>query len=429
MNPTKVDVAIVGAGSAGAAAASFCAHRGMVTACVEAESLDLAGARWTNLMPVWFFEEAGLPPPQGGELRGEPVTHHLYAGWGPQRITFCESGFIEVDMPRLISRLQEAARAAGALLYPDTLVVGWDGRLLHTTAGAFEPRWVVDASGLGGARLLGQPDPHPEDICVAMQETREVRDLDAARAFWGKHQAGLDHRLSFAGLDGGFSVIALFMHGENLALLSGSIPADGHPPGREIQQRFVESQPWIGARIDGGQRAIPLRRPYEKLAQGRVALLGDAAAQVFSPHGSGTGLGLVGARMLADALSEGRGVEGYATAFQRKFGGTLAAFAQFRRFSQALAPGEMARLMDSGLMSMDIARGAMIQRLQIPKLPALARASLGALQEPRLASRLLPVLGRMALLQGLYAGYPRDHRQLPRFCSRLRQVGLLPDPL
>ena len=62
----------------------------------------------------------------------------------------------------------------------------------------------------------------------------------------------------------------------------------------------------------GGQRAIPLGRPHDTLASDRVALVGDAARQVFSAHGSGIGAGMVAARMLVDAIVRGAGPAEYA---------------------------------------------------------------------------------------------------------------------
>ena len=58
-----VDVVVVGAGTAGAAAAAFCAERGLKTICVERAPLDRAGAAWVNGVPAWAFSRAGLAQP------------------------------------------------------------------------------------------------------------------------------------------------------------------------------------------------------------------------------------------------------------------------------------------------------------------------------------------------------------------------------
>ena len=87
----------------------------------------------------------------------------------------------------------------------------------------------------------------------------------------------------------------------------------------------------IGPRVFGGSGAIPLRRTHDRLAGDRVALLGDAACQVFPAHGSGVAAGLLAARLLADTLAAGGPIGDYAVAWQRRHGGVSAFFDDFRR--------------------------------------------------------------------------------------------------
>ena len=62
-------------------------------------------------------------------------------------------------------------------------------------------------------------------------------------------------------------------------------------------------EPWLGESISGGSGVIPLRRPYARFTAPGLALVGDAACQVFPAHGSGIGMGLIAGRMLADAVA------------------------------------------------------------------------------------------------------------------------------
>ena len=55
-DPVQVDVAIVGAGTAGAAAAALCAQRGLSVVCLDSKPLDGAGARWLNGVPLSAFD-------------------------------------------------------------------------------------------------------------------------------------------------------------------------------------------------------------------------------------------------------------------------------------------------------------------------------------------------------------------------------------
>ena len=84
-DPRRPDVLIVGAGTAGAAAALFCARRGLSVVCLDRRPLDEAGARWVNGVPRWVFGAVGLAPPLPPEERSRGVPFRMVAGWdGPQ---------------------------------------------------------------------------------------------------------------------------------------------------------------------------------------------------------------------------------------------------------------------------------------------------------------------------------------------------------
>jgi flavin-dependent dehydrogenase len=358
------DLAIVGAGTAGAALALHAARAGMRVVCVDRRPLDGAGARWVNGVPRWMFDEAGLDQPQGQECVGQGHPFHLVAGRGPTRVVVRKHDVLDVDMRLLVARLQHGARDAGADLRGDVTVHGLEGATLSTSAGALQARFFVDASGLAGARLLGQDRTPASDLCTAAQEVRVLRDPAGARAFL--HQQGVEEgdTLCFTSIAGGFSIVNVRVEGDRVSLLTGSIPVGDHPSGSRLLASFVAEQPWIGEVIFGGARAIPLRLPRQ-LARGPVALLGDAGSQVFSAHGSGIGVGLVAARQLADALSRGEGPEGYARAFQRRFGLLLRTYDVLRRFSQRIGAREVGWMMRTGLMNEKSVRMALEQRLPL----------------------------------------------------------------
>ena len=66
--PASVDVAIVGAGTAGAAAALLCARRGLRVLAIDRAPLERAGAHWINAVPTRLFDEAGIARPIAPEL-------------------------------------------------------------------------------------------------------------------------------------------------------------------------------------------------------------------------------------------------------------------------------------------------------------------------------------------------------------------------
>lgn len=414
-------VAVVGLGTAGAAVAATCSWRGLNVVGLERGPLGEAGARWVNGVPAWTFRAARLPVPVAPERRGGHAPFHLVAGWdGPERVTL--QGGLEVDMRLLVQRLQETARRGGARLHGQVTVHSFDGRALETSLGRIEADVFVDASGHGGARLLDQPRVAPEDLCAAAQEVREVTDPEGARAFFVRHGARLGELVVFTGIAGGYSILNVHGDGETVSLLTGSIPALGHPSGRRVLEDFAAAQPWIGPRIFGGSRAIPLRRAWPRVGRGRVALVGDAACQVYPAHGSGIGQQLLAARLLADTLAEGGGVRAYNLAWQRRHGGLVAGSDVFRRFSQGIGVEDLRALIRHRVLAAPLMADALAQRPPRPPLRAALRSGLGLAGLPRLARRLGPVLARVDLVERHYRRYPEDPADLPAWVRRLERL-------
>ncbi len=423
----SITVAIVGLGTAGAAAAAFCAERGLRVVGLERGPLGDAGARWVNGVPEWAFEVAGLPLPEPPERRGGLGRVHLLAGWGPERVRL--RGVLEVDMRHLVTRLQERALAHGATLHGGVRVLGRDGQRLETSDGVVEADVIVDAAGLTGPRLLGQPDVAPGDLCAAAQEVRVLADPEAARAFFASKGAGLDEVLIFSGVAGGYSILNVHTDGHHVSLLTGSIPADGHRSGRALLDGFcAANRSWIGAPVFGGQRAIPLRRPLPVIGHDGVALLGDSACQVYAAHGSGVAQQLAAARVLSDALATGQGVNGYNVAWQRGYGGVLAGSDLFRRFSQRIPLGDLRALMARGVLTEPMMRDALLQRSPRPPLRDVARSvrAMGGL--PRLSGGLVATLARMGAVQAHYRRYPSHPAHLSGWVRRLEQLSGVAEP-
>lgn len=414
----NVDLAVIGAGTAGAAVALHAARAGLAVVLVERRARDQAGARWVNGVTGAQLDLAGIARPVGEELRGAGHAFHILVGWGPRRISVARHDVLDVDMRGLVARLQRDAVAAGARLWDDTEVVAVTGRDVDTSRGPLRAGWIVDATGLAGVDLLRSPTVAPLDLCSAAQEVRRVLDRRAAEQFFARHEVPAGDTLCFTSVAGGFSVVNVRLMGDELSILTGSIVAQGNPSGRRLIDDFATREAWVGPAIFGGARAIPVRRPHDVLARDHVAAIGDAACQVFSPHGSGIGPGLVAARLLVEALVRGDGPAGYGWAWHRKYGGLFAGYDAFRRFSQSLTADELGRLVDAGIVDLAITRAGLEQRL--PRLadgPSLSPV-LGLAREPRLARRIAPVLAKMSAAFALYARYPADPAELPAWSAR-----------
>jgi len=283
--------------------------------------------------------------------------------------------------------------------------------VVTTGSGEHHARFVVDASGLAGVEALGKMHGSARDVCAAAQEVRAIRDPSAASEFFARHGADESDVIVFTGIAGGYSIVNVRRQDDRVFVLTGSIPADGHPSGKALLDRFAAEQSWIGERVFGGARAIPLSYARPILVRGRIAALGDAASQVFSAHGSGTGAGLVAARMLADAVLAGD-LLAYQHAWQRRWGLLFASHDLFRRLSQSLASDELETMIGEGILGAPAVEAALAQRFP-PLDGSMLRASRALLRRPALARKMAALAARIARLAAVYAGVPRDaDRQL-----------------
>jgi menaquinone-9 beta-reductase len=418
------DVAVVGGGASGAACAGFLAEAGCAVVAIERRELGAAGARWVNGVPRAAFREAKVALPEPPEHRGGPEPFHLVIG-DPRRadggrvaVTLHRHDVLHVDMRLLVQRLQARARRAGVVWRERVTAQRWDGDALVTSAGRIAARYVVDASGLNGARLLGQAAVARTDLCAAAQQVWSIVDRAGAARFVAELGAAPGHSVGFVGVAGGYSVLNVHVDAElaTCGILTGAIPALGYPSGQAILDGFAARQPWLGQRLFGGAAAIPLRRPYDRLASDRVALLGDSGCQVFPAHGSGVGAGLLAARLLADTIAAGAPLRDYEVAWQRRHGALLASFDVLRRFTQTLDGAALGELLSGGLLTPELLRAGLDQRpapLTASALAGLARKLPGALRrQPAVLRGLVSASARSQLMAALYARYPREPRYL-----------------
>ncbi|HUQ02252.1 MAG TPA: NAD(P)/FAD-dependent oxidoreductase [Kofleriaceae bacterium] len=405
--PRAVDVAIVGGGTSGAAAARYLAEHGARVLCLERRALDEAGARWVNGITRAALAEANIVLPRTAVLGG-PHPMHMMTAKG--RVTIREHDVIDVDMRALVALLQDQARAAGAVLVGDTAVLARERDRLVTDRGDVTARWIVDASGLSGARLLDQELVPSRHLCAAAQAVFEIRDPAGAAAFFADAGVAPGEVYSRLGVAGGFSTLSVCLNdgGATVGILAGSIPALGHPSGKTILDRFVRGQAWIGTRVFGGQGAIPLRRPYDRLASGNVALIGDAGCQVFPAHGSGIGAGMLAAKLLADTLAANRPLRDYEVAWHRRWGGLFATYDAFRRWNQTMDPELLDELMAAGLLDATTARAGLDQSMPELSLANIQPKARALRERPRLLAGMLRVAAQAGVVQLLSALYPRS---------------------
>ncbi len=439
----STDVVVVGAGVAGAGAALQFARRGRRVLLLEQRSADAAGARWDNGVVRWHFERAGIDAPEPPECVQRGTTVMV----GPDGTSFdlAENPVLDTDMRALGARLLDGAKTQGAEVLDrvrDVSVELRDGRVrgvrCRTAAGGevtVDAALVVDAGGRPGpvrrqVPLLARwcPDVTPTGLCSAAQFAHRVADASGAAAFLEAHGALPGDTVSFLGFAGGFSLVSIAVNPEldHVSVLTGTLGGHLWGTGPSLMSWTRSHHRWIGEPVFGGAGLIPLRRPYERFTAPGVALVGDAACQVFPAHGSGIGISLVAGAMLAEATAgvDDPGDEGalwrYQAAFQRDHGGTLAAYDVVRRLSTRLGTRGVTEMFRSGLVGADSSAAALRQEWWSPAPSELPRLAAGLAARPALAARVLPALARASAAHRLYEQYPvePDDAALHRWSRR-----------
>lgn len=454
----EFDVVVVGAGTAGANAAYQFARRGRRVLLIDRRPAVAAGAQWRNGVLDRHFVRAGLAPPSGPERGAEGGTVHLRARHPRVGPTLHPAPTVAADMARLGRRLRTLATDAGTELIDE--VQGFDvgveprtGRIRSLTLrGRDRPGTTtvtaslfVDASGHRGvlrrhvADLAAWcPTVRGDELCSASDVHHLVADAGGAERFLARHGARPGDAVTFVGVSGGFSTCAVTVSADltHVGILVGCLANGRYGTGPRMVADLRRRERWIGPAVTSGTGVIPLRRPYARTTAAGVALVGDAACQVFPAHGSGIGVGLVAGTVLAEGTA---GVDdpgdphhlwhGYQAPFQRELGGDLAGYDVLRRATTRLGSSGVDALVRSGVVDETTTRTGLDQRWATPPLAEAARSAGRLAAHPRLAAVMVPALARAQVVRAHAARHPErlDLQALARWEARTqRLLGSLP---
>lgn len=453
------DAVVLGGGTSGVNAAVQLARLGLDVALLEQRRMGTGGARWLNGVLAWQFERAGLAVPEPPEVHSPGGRTHFVSPAGRHGFTIEQGPTLDVDMRRLNERLLAEARALGVQLFeragaPRAEID--DGRMasIELTVAPeggepvehrFDAPLFVDATGRAGVLRRQHPtlrdwcpEVRDDQLCSAAQHNFSIADRDAAQRFLEQHAARPGDVVDWLGFAGGFSALVVHVHEDldEVSVLTGTLGTSTWGSGTSILDLLRARQPWIGEPRFGGSGLIPLRRPYDRFTAPGLALVGDAACQVFPAHGSGIGIGLIAGRMLAEAVerdgltrADDDGDPGseqtlwdYQASFLREHGGTLAAYDALRRLSTRLDSPGVQQMFDAGLFDEATAGAGLDQRWNPPEAEALRARARALATRPGLASVMVPYLARAAAALPLYARYPEvaDERELRRWSLAAR---------
>jgi flavin-dependent dehydrogenase len=451
-----VDVVVVGAGTAGANAAFQLARRGRRVLLVERRAAGAGGAQWHNGVLDRHFVDAGLKPPAGEERASAGSTVHLRARDPRVGPTIEDAPTVRAHMGLLGERLRSLATGCGVEVVDRVQHVDVEvdpagrvraatlrreaGPSLTVTAALF-----VDASGRTGVVRRHAPALAPwcppvagDELCSAADVEHHVADPAGAERFLARHGAELGDAVTVVGVSGGFSTVAVTVAADrsHVGILVGCLANGSYGTGPTMLDDLRRREPWIGASITSGAGVIPLRRPYARTTAPGVALVGDAACQVFPAHGSGIGVGLVAGSMLADAVADlddpGDAHQlwaRYQAPFQARLGADLLGYDALRRASTKLGADGVDLLLSSGVGDAATMRAGLDQRWAVPPPREGARSAGRLARHPGLAAVMVPALARAQALRLHARRYPStlDLDALGRWEQRTtRLLGPLP---
>ena len=457
MDTRRFDAVVVGAGTAGAAAAWAMAQKGLSVALVEARAFGEAGARYVVGLPAWVFDALGVARPEAPELI-EPGARTHFATQAGRTVFTLEAGanpMWTVDGSRLVDRLHGLALAAGetpierARLGDDTLqgprpvavtILPADGAPVRLEAALF-----VDASGMAQALLrrvptlaTDCPPPGRRDACSAVAFSCPVTGPGAALSFLEARGAHPGEAVTWFGIEGGYSSVLLQIDAA-LAHAHVVIGVTAGRPYRTAPELFDDlrrHERWLGPRTSGGARSSPLRRPYDRLSAPGLALLGDAANFTYSAHASGIGMGLVAARLLADAAAGHADPGGlpatwaYGAAVHRTLGSRLGAMDVLRRLFRSLSGAEADELLSAGFLAPQATATGLALQEPVPSLSDAAWIARAFARNPLLGAKVARAAARVPLVMQAHRRYPvtPDRRLLATWSALAGKVaGVVPD--
>jgi len=420
--PESVEVAIVGAGPAGCAAAMpLTAARRSVLIIERERAPDVGTKVCGNAIAADGLDSVSkyVRPPDGPEVAARLETGTLYAHGAESGVRLPAPGVV---LNRLVfgQRLLADALAQGADLLDSCKCVGWSDRsaglirVRHADGEESEiaARVVVDASGYGSV-LTRDGGPTLSERIERSEVGVGYREILSLPEPMDERNGGFI-LLFPEGAERGYAWV--FPMGGRLANVGIGTTLDSVGGNlREAYRTFVSARPELaGAEVvSRGAGMLPLRRPLASLVGDGFLAVGDAACQASPLHGggivpavaAGTMAGEQAVRALDDGDTSARGLWGYGVRAMRHIGARYAAHEILRDFIYGLTPDELLflarRLDESGHIVEAIHTGSLLSSLG-HAVRTLARFA----GRPGLAARVVRAGRRMATLRDHYENYP-----------------------
>ncbi|RDE14075.1 MAG: hypothetical protein C4K48_07090 [Candidatus Thorarchaeota archaeon] len=431
MTLKRLDVVVVGAGTAGCVTARRCAELGLQTLLLDRKPQNEVGQKVCgDEISKSHFEATGINSPYDNEISSVIDGADVYPpsmknelkvrgwsdfdGWTIDRLTFGQ-------------RLLNEAVKAGVKFIPNIhvgppTIAGDQVTGIHYRDAStreettIKSKIVIDASGFAAVIRNQLDGPLIEnnidkaDVALCYREILSLKvplaEPEVARVFLGGQTAPRGYAWIFP--KGIQEVNA------GVGITGGS----GRGSPKALFESFKSNYPLLfkSTVIDGKGGAVPVRRPLKSLVGNGVAFVGDAALQVNPIHGGGIGAGMRAGIILGEVAREAiakrdlsaNGLWSYNTRYLPDFGKRLASLEIFRKLLQGVTDEDLdfgfeRRLLEADdLIAANKGGGISIGIVDKMKRAKRGAGRISLLLKIQKASSLMKKLGRV------YATYPSN---------------------
>jgi len=319
----KIDVIVVGAGTAGCIAAKTIAESGLKVAIVEKNKRENIGEKICgDAIGEHHLTFLGLEKPNGGELEAKIDGMKIYSPDENTTFTVADNDFKGYILNRHLfgQWLLKKATDRGAQLFDNTnfrspiieksAVVGITAKNMKTNEPIeLRSKVVIDATGFFGMVRKQLPDELGIDREIDNEDVeacyREIRQLTQESENTKYCEIYLNQKAS----PGGY--IWIFPKGG--ARVNVGIGAlmrkTGYPnPKEQLYNTAFKKPMFNGSQVlTGGAWFDPVRRPLDNMVSNGVAIIGDAASLVNPIHGGGIGPSMLSGHFAGKHIVEALG--------------------------------------------------------------------------------------------------------------------------
>ncbi|MEM2204059.1 MAG: digeranylgeranylglycerophospholipid reductase [Sulfolobales archaeon] len=439
----KYDVVIVGAGVAGATAASLISRMGFSVALIDAKPNYRAGDKpCGDAIGKHHFEEVGIKPPSGEELDGLVKGILLYSPSEEVVLTIEGEGY-EINRVKFTQRLIRESIDNGAEYYDETnasapiIENGFVRGVIATRMGeklVFRSNVVIDASGSARSIVRRLPpewpvvDPiKPEDTQIAYREIRILEEwIDKPEYI----RIYVNQKIAPGGYWWNFPKSVARTVNVGLGVQNGK----GYEHPRTYLYKYILTRPEFknSKIVETSGALVPTRRPPYSMVWNGIMVIGDAAYTVNPVHGGGKGSGMLAAKAASIALAKASEIGDYSAKglwtmnklYIDYYGAKQASLDIFRIFLQKLSDDDIEYglrkriLKESDLYETSITGVIKNKRSVFDKLGRV----IAGLGRPSLLAKLIVAAEYMDKMKKLYEEYPDTPEKLGEWMYRVNSL-------